>query len=138
MMPTTPTGSRVTSMSTFGRTRGEFLAGNSQGLAGEEVEDLAGPHDFADGFGQRLALFASEQAAEFVAPRQDFCGCPRQDVVPLLRRRARPCRKGGVGGRDRGVSLSGVGLRIFADDVVRVRRIDVSGDADAIRPNRRR
>ena len=52
--------------------RCEFFAGDSQGLAGKEIEDLAGPRDFAGGFGQRLALFASEEAAELVTPGQDF------------------------------------------------------------------
>ena len=40
MMPTTPTGSRVTSMSTPGRTLANFSPGMRSDFAGEEVEDL--------------------------------------------------------------------------------------------------
>ena len=49
---------------------GEFLAGNAQGLASEEVEDLRGATDFADGLGKRLAFFARQELAEFLASRR--------------------------------------------------------------------
>ena len=79
--------------------RSELLAGDSQRLAGEEIEDLAGPGDFADRLGQRLALFAGEEAAEFVAPGEDFqrkpateCrAAPAASCAPMPgRQRARP------------------------------------------------
>src|SRR5208282_1900855 len=112
----------------------ELFARDSQRLAGEEIEDLAGPRDLADPLGQRLALFAGEETAEFVAPGEDFQGGAQQNIVSLLRRRARPSRESGVGGLYRRAGLIGVGLGAFADNVVCVRRIDVPGDAGALYP----
>src|SRR5208282_409420 len=51
---------------------GELLAGNSQRLAGEEVEDLACPGCFPDALGERLALLARKQASELLPPRQEL------------------------------------------------------------------
>ena len=51
---------------------GKFLTRNSHRFASEEVEDLAGAGRFANAFGQRLALFAREQAPELVASRKDL------------------------------------------------------------------
>ena len=51
---------------------GEFLAGNAQGLAGEEIEDLRGAADFADRLGQRLAFLARQQPAEFFLAARDL------------------------------------------------------------------
>ena len=99
---------------------GELFARNPQGLAGEEVEDLAGAGRLADAFGQRLALFAREQAPELVAPRQDLSRDAQEDVMALLRRRSRPGGKRRVRGVDRRACLRGVGLRVLANDVVGV------------------
>ena len=54
MIPTTPTGSRVTSTSTFGRTLANFSPGMRKRLAGEEIEDLAGAADLAVASGSVL------------------------------------------------------------------------------------
>ena len=135
MMPTTPTGSRVISTSTPGRTDGTLLAGQAQRLAGEEREDLAGARDFADAFRQGLAFLARQQAAELVLAREDFdAEILFEDVEALLRRRARPGREGGLGGGDRLLGLRLVGLGVFADDIVGVGGIDVPGDAGAVDP----
>ena len=72
---------------------GELLARNPQRFAGEEVEDLPGAGRLADRLGQRLALFAREQPAELLAAGEDFGRDAQQDVVALLRRRARPGRE---------------------------------------------
>ncbi len=121
-----------------GAHAGEFLAGNAQGLAGEEIEDLRGARDFADRLGQRLALFAREQSPQFFAPRRDFQRGAQQDVMSLLRRRARPGGEGRTRRGDRVVDLRRIGLGVFAHDVVGVRRIDVAGHARRARPIRRR
>ena len=55
-----------------GPDRGELLAGNSQRLASEEVEDLAGSADLVRRFRQGLALLAGEKARQFLAPREDL------------------------------------------------------------------
>ena len=99
---------------------GELLARNSQRFAGEEVEDLAGAGRLADAFGQRLALFAREQAPELVAPRQNLSRDAQEDVMALLRRRSRPGGKRRVRGVDRRACLRGVGLRVLANDVAGV------------------
>ena len=134
MMPTTPSGSRVTSMSTFGPHAREFLARNPQRFASEEVEDLAGPGRLADPFRQRLALLAREQAPELLAAGEDLGRNLEQDVVALLRRGARPGGKGRMRGLDRGAGLGGVGLGVFADEVVGVRGVDVAGDGRSVDP----
>ncbi len=132
MSPTTPTGSRVISTSMPGRTDGDLLAGETQHLAGEELEDVARARGLAD------ALRAAS--------------CPPRATAGA---RARPCARGSRCRRDRGCSrapgsirsptagkaffaaamaasrLRGVGLRILADHVVDVGRIDVGSYAGA-------
>ena len=112
----------------------EFLARNPQGFAGEEVEDLPGSGRFANSLRKRLALFARKQAPELLTAGENFGRNAQQDVVALLRRRPRPGWKGGARGFDRAVRLHSVGLRVFADDVVGVRRIDVATDSRAADP----
>ena len=71
--PTTPTGSRVISTVMPGRTEGQQLAPLvRKGLAGEELEDLPGAGDLADGLGEGLALLAREQLADLVLAREDL------------------------------------------------------------------
>ena len=106
----------------------EFLARDPQRFASEEVEDLPGPRRLADPLGQRLALLAREQPPELLAAGEDFGRNAQKDVVSLLGRGPRPGGKGRMRGLDRGVGLRVVGLRVFADEVVRVRRVDVAGD----------
>ncbi len=138
MMPTTPSGSRVTSMSMFGLTLANFSPGIRKRFACEEVEDLAGPGRLADAFRKGLAFFARKQATEFLAAGENFGRGAQKNVVPLLRRRPRPGRKRGMRGLDRSVRLSGVSLRVFADKVVCVRRVDVASDTSSRRPILRR
>src|SRR5581483_12475338 len=47
------------------------LAGKAQGLAREEIENLAGADGLADAFGERLAFLARKQSADLLAPLQD-------------------------------------------------------------------
>ena len=125
MIPITPTGSRVDLDVDIRAHPSELFAGDSQRLACEEIENLAGPRNLSRRLGQRLALFAGEETSEFVPPGEDFRGSAQQNIVSLLRGRARPSGKRGMGGPYRSRGLIGVALRIFADDVVRVRGIDV-------------
>ena len=112
----------------------EFLARDPQGFAGEEVEDLPGSSRLANSLWKRLAFLARKQASELLAAGENFGRSAQQDVVALLRRRARPGGKRRMRGLDRGVRLSRVGLCVFADDVIRVRRVDVASDASAVDP----
>src|SRR5262249_21320004 len=96
----------------------EFLAGNPQSFAGEEVEDLSRSGRLADAFREGLAFFAREQTPKLLAPSENFGRGSQQNVMPLLRRRPRPRWERGMRGLDRGVRLRGVGLHVFADDVV--------------------
>ena len=113
---------------------GELLAWNSQSFAGEKIKYMPGAGGFANRLGQRLALLAGEQLAKLLATRKDLGRGAQENIVPFLRRRARPSRKGGVGRLDRGVGLRGVGLRVFAHDVVCVRRVDVASHTRALDP----
>ena len=54
--------------------------------------------------------------------------------MSLLWGRARPFSRGGVGRFDRGAYLDNIGLRIFTNNVVRVRRIDVARDLHSRHP----
>ena len=84
--PTTPSGSRVTSTSTPGRTDGSFSPASAQRFAGEELEDLPGAHHLADALGQRLALLARQQPPELVLAREDLGAGAVEDVRALLDR----------------------------------------------------
>ena len=136
--PTTPTGSRVTSTPTPGRTEGTHVAAGAQRLAGEELEDVAGARDLADGLGQGLAFFARQQVAELVAraPGSRLPAASRMSkrCCGVDRPQARLRLRGGGDGRAR---LRGIGLRVLADHVARVRRVDVARGAGAVRPTRR-
>ena len=73
---------------------GELLAGEAQRLAGEEGEDLAGAGRLADALGQRLALLARQQAAEFLLAGEDLVGGLLQDrrSAPAASSATRPGR----------------------------------------------
>ena len=120
--PTTPSGSRVTSTSTPGRTDGELLAGQAQHLAGEELEDVAGARRLADALGQRLAFLARQQRAR-ARP------CARGSRSPAVSRMfarswIEPVAQAGNAAFAAAIAASrlrGVGLRVLADHVARCR-----------------
>jgi hypothetical protein len=114
MMPTTPTGSRVTS--------------------GHELEDGAGASRLADALRFRLAFFAREQRAELFLAREEGVADGIENVGALLRRRARPGRPRGFRGGDGGLGLMLVGLGIMADHVVDIRGIDVGAGIGPLGP----
>ncbi len=135
MMPTTPTGSRVSSTSMPGARRGQFFARESQRLAGEEIEDLRGAQHLADRLGQRLALLARQELSELVLARDDLVRDLLQNVVALLDARARPgAGKGGACRGDRLLGLLTRGARITADDVAGIGGIDVVGGLGSVDP----
>ncbi len=107
--------------------RREVLAAVAHGLAGEEAEDLAGPRDFADAFGARLAGFPRDQLADLLAAREELVRRALQQVAADLRGRCRPGRLGGARGRHGLADLCRVGERELAHHVVGIRRID-AGD----------
>ncbi len=126
MRPMTPSGSRVISTSTPGRTDGSFLAGEAQRLAGEELEDVAGAHRLADAFGQRLAFLAREEPPELVLAREDLVAGAIEDVRALLDVAAAPRPGNACFAAAIAVArLRGVGLRVFADHVGQIGRIPV-------------
>lgn len=114
--------------------RGQLVAALAQGLAGVELEDVAGARDFADAFGQRLAFFPRQQPAQLFAAREDFGADAVQSIRAGLRAAEAPCRLGFVRGGDRGFGHAGVGLGIMIDRVARVGRIDVGDAGRAIQP----
>ena len=124
MSPTTPTGSRVTSTSTPGRTEASRSPRDAQRLAGEELEDLAGARGLADRLGQRLALFAGEQRAEFVLAREHLAAdrgrAPRRGAAACCAAQALARIGGGADGR---LGLRRVGAGELADHVGEVRRV---------------
>jgi hypothetical protein len=115
-----------------GAHRWQHLARKAQGLACEEIEDLRGAEGLADPFGQRFPLLSRQQAAQFILARQNLVRSRAQDAVPLCRARARPCRERRLCRRNRGFGLGGAGAGVMADDVARVRGVDIgralSGD----------
>ncbi len=132
--PTTPTASRVISTSRPGRTEAPFSPESRKRLAGKEREDLSGARDLADALRQCLAFLSRQQATEFVLAGEDFGGDAVERVKPLLRCRARPFGERRLGRGDRLQRLGRIGLRIFADDVIGIRRVDVSADAGTLGP----
>ena len=103
-----------------GADRGEDVARQAQGLAGEEAEDLAGAHHLADALRQGLALFARQDGPELVLAGQDLVGDLLQGVVPLLRGRAGPARRGRLCGGDGALGIGLGRARKFTDHVARV------------------
>jgi hypothetical protein len=110
MRPMTPTGSRVISTPTPGRTEGTTSPRQAQAFAGEELEDLAGAGGLADAFGQGLAFFARQQVPSSFLAGEDFgaglssaskrCWAARRDAPGRLR-----LGRCGTAARLRGVAL---------------------------------
>lgn len=108
-----------------GADRLQRLASLAQALAGEELEDIAGTGDFADGFRQSLALLAGQQRAELFAAGEDFQADLFQRIGTRLNAEAGPGREGAAGGGDGLLNLGGIGLGVFADHVRQVGGVDV-------------
>jgi hypothetical protein len=109
----------------------DLLAHQPQRLAGEEIENLTGPGHLSDTFGAGLAFLARQKLAKLFLARHDFIGNFLQRIMTLLRRRARPAGRGRLRCSDGGACLSRIGLRVFSDDVIGIRRIDVARDGRA-------
>ena len=105
--------------------RRHALTRKAQRLTGEELEDLSGAGDFADAFGERLALFAAQQLAEFGLAGEDLVGGLGQDFPALQDARMRPGRERRLGRRDgvERVLLGGAG--IDPHHLVGVGRVDI-------------
>ncbi len=108
-----------------GPHRRQLVAGEPQHFAGEELEDVPGARRFADAFGQRLAFLARQEAAELVLAREDLRADAVEHVRALLDRACRPRRERRFRRGDRRARLRRVGLRVLADHVADVRRIEV-------------
>ena len=132
--PTTPTGSRVISTPMPGRTDGSELARQAQAFAGEELEDVAGARGLADAFGLGLAFFARQQRAELFLAREDLVADLVERVRARLDAAGGPGGKGGGGGGDGGIHLVRVALRVLAEHVGQVARVDVGAVAGAGEP----
>jgi len=78
--------------------RRQNFACQTQGFAGEEIENLAGADGFADALGQRLAFLTRQKTAKLVLARQNLvCGFT-QDRMALQNAGTRPCRESGFRG----------------------------------------
>ena len=64
------------------------FARQPQRLAGEEIEDLGGPHGLANALDQRLAFLARQIAAQLVLASHDLVRCLLQHRMTCQRRRA--------------------------------------------------
>ena len=134
MMPTTPTGSRVTSTSTPGRVEAIFSPASRSTSPAKKSKIWPARATSPIALGQRLALFARQQPAELVLARHDLVGDLRQNVVALLDAGPRPCRERGTGRADGVLGLLPRSARIAADDVAGIGRIDIVGGLLAIDP----
>ena len=72
MTAVTPSGSRGHLDVEAGAHRGEPLAGHAQRLAREELEDLPGAADLADGLGKGLAFLAGKEVAQLRLAGEDL------------------------------------------------------------------
>lgn len=97
----------------------------AQGLGGEELEDVAGPGDFADAFRQGLAFFTRQKRPKLGLARQYLGAGGVEHVEALLRRRILPGFEGGAGGGDGRLDLGFAGRRIDADNIVGIRRVKI-------------
>lgn len=112
----------------LGTHRSEPVAALAQRLGAEEFEDMAGPGHFGDALGKGLTLLAGEQQAQLALPPDQFGTDEVEGVGAQLDAGAGPslaCRRRGA------YRLAGslrVRLRICADDIGHVRRVDVDPD----------
>ncbi len=125
-----------------GPGRGQVLAVQAQGLAGEELQDAGGAGRLADAFGQGLALFARQQAADDFAPLHQQGPGAIQHIRTDFGRGVGPGTEGGAGGHDRLIDLGGAALGRAGDHIADVRRVQAlararSGDLLAADPVRK-
>jgi len=106
-------------------SRRESRRGNSH-FPREELEDVARADHFAHAFRERLAFLAGEQATQLVLPRDHLEASLLEHLGAGLDVGGGPGRRGGAGGGDGGSGLGDVGLRVLADHVIRVGRVDVA------------
>ena len=131
---TTPSGSRVTSTSTPARVESACLAENSQRLGGEISEKLSGAIDLANAFRERLALLPGEQLAEFLRARHQFPADGVKHGCARFETRSPPIATGLARGGDGLMDIGGSGLRKYADEIGKVRRIAVLDFARPLAP----
>ena len=110
------------------------LAGQAQTFTGKKRKNLACTAGFADAFGQGLAFFACQQAAQLVLAGENFIGCLFQNLVAFLRSGARPGRECRLGGGNGFVGLCARCAGIMSDHIRGVGRVDVLVDAGAVDP----
>ena len=108
-----------------GANRCDGLTAQPERFTGKKLEYLAGTRRLAYAFVQRLALFAGQQPAQFFLAGEYFGADGIEGVESLLDTALRPAGKRFGGGRQSGLDLLRIGLRIVADDVAGIRWIDI-------------
>ena len=127
MMPTTPSGSRVTSTSTPGRTESSLSPRMRTASPAKYLKIAPGARRFADAVGERLSLLARQQPPELFLARQNLGAGAIEDVEAFLRRRQRPFGERALRRRYGLLDVSRRPARELADDVADVRGIDIRG-----------
>jgi hypothetical protein len=97
--------------------RGDHLAVHARGFFAEPFDVARGIGHLALALGQGLALFEGDQLAQVVLVRQHEVIPALDDRRALLGRHLAPCRKGVVGGVQRGAGLWSAAVGHFCDDV---------------------
>ncbi|MNU75126.1 hypothetical protein D3C71_646470 [compost metagenome] len=103
--------------------RGQVLAVDPQGLAGEIFQDAGGAHRLAHALGQGLALFTRQQAADLRCALHQQRPGPVQHVETHLRRGVGPAGKGGPRRLHRLIHLGRPPLGRAGHDLANVGRV---------------
>src|SRR5678810_1096216 len=103
-----------------------FLTRESHCFAGEELEDVASARCLTDAVGERLPLFARQQASQLFATRENLRAGAIQNVEPLLWRGARPLLERLARRGDCLIEVGHRAAREFTNDVAEVGWIDVA------------
>ena len=135
--PKTPTGFAIGLDVDRGPRGLQRLPVAAQRLAGEIFEDSRGAHDLAGALGERLALLAGQQGAEFL--RAAMTSDPALSSTSERTSGEASDQAGNAARAALTASLTsrGAALGIARDDIVEVRRIDAFAGARRRRPLRR-
>ena len=134
MMPTTPTGSRVSSTSMPGRVEGSFSPASRSVSPEKKSKICAARSTSPTASGSVLPSSRASSLPSSSLRVDDLVRDLLQDVMALLDAGARPCRERRASGCDGLFGLLARGARITADDVAGVGGIDVLGDVGAVDP----
>ncbi len=98
----------------IGLARRDHAAVDAAAFLGMPFGVLGADHDFADGFGQRLALVQRDVAADLLGALAGQFRHAAQDLGALQRRGLLPAFKGALRGGESAVQIAAVGMRQLA------------------------